>query len=45
MMKKINSTAIAIKELLDKGFSLKKIEKTLKISKQRVHYWFITPIT
>ena len=45
MVKKINTTAIAIKELLDKGFSQKKIAKTLKISKQRVHYWSITPIT
>ena len=45
MVKKINTTAIAIKELLDKGFSQKKIAKTLKISKQRVHYWTKTPIT
>ena len=44
MVKKINATAIIIKELLDKRFSQKKIIKTLKIMKQRVHYQTKTPI-
>ena len=39
MVKKTNKDAIMVKELLNKGWSQKKIAKLLKISKQKVNYW------
>lgn len=44
MVKKINSDAIAIKTLLDKGYTQARICRLLGLKKQKVSYWANTPI-
>ena len=42
--KKINRDAIAIKTLLDKGYTQARICRLLGLKKQKVSYWANTPI-
>ena len=44
MVKKINRDAIAIKTLLDKGYTQARICRLLGLKKQKVSYWANTPI-
>ena len=44
MVKKINSDAITIKQLLAKGYTQAKICRMLGLKKQKVSYWAKTPI-
>ena len=44
MVKKINRDAIAIKTLLDKGYTQARICRLLRLKKQKVSYWANTPI-
>ena len=39
MVKKLNKDAVAIKELLNKGYKQSQIVKILKIKKGKVCYW------
>ena len=39
MVKKMNKDSILIKELLNKGWTQKKIANVLNLSKQKVSYW------
>ena len=43
MVKKINRDAIAIKTLLDKGYTQARICRLLGLKKQKVSYWANTP--
>ena len=44
MVKKINSDAIGLKTLLDKGYTQALIYRLLGLKKQKVSYWTNTPI-
>ena len=44
MVKKINSDAIIIKQLLAKGYTQARICRMLGLKKQKVSYWSITLI-